>query len=292
MADYPIQYNRTKKCYRFISTKKRTTVPPETYNTKECCNPMLVFGDLNDTATWKNDITSCWFKLSGDATDYVDFIVFKENDTQTIYQPSKINLPHDDGLYASIYWKDVLEIDGQGCYYIKVLYSLDGVVGEFIWGEYKLQSYSLDKAKGSIRIKSRINQYYSIEDIDFTDTNIIDCIRVNGFFGEMQPNFKIDNLIYENRKFESVQRERIATYTLKTDPVLYKFIEPLINVHLLAENSIWISDYNSFNHSWFFKDIELIVNNSPEVQYQEYSRLASLTCEFTDKTRNNLAKYA
>lgn len=284
-------YNRTKKCYRVLSKRKRTTIPPETYNTKECCYPMLVFGDLLDTASWKNDVTSVWFKLSGDTTDYVDFILYDDKDVQTSYQPSKKNLPHNDGNYATIYWRDLLQAEASGCYYIKVKYMLDGTEGEFIWGEYKLQKYSTEATSGTIRIKSKINQYYSIDDIDFTDTNIIDCIRVNGFFGEMKPNFKIDNLIYENRKFENVQRERIATYTMKTDPILYKFSEPLINVHLLAENTIWLSDYNSFNHSWFYKDIELIVSNSPEIEYVEQSRLAKVTCEFTDKTRDNLAKY-
>jgi hypothetical protein len=285
------RYNRTKKCFRLIKKRNRETVPPEVYATKECCNPMRVLAKVGDNTSWKNDITSAWFKTTGDLQDSVDFILYKKGDVLASYQPSEVDFTLDIAVATTINWQDVLALDGVGCYYLKVDYVLDGQSGSLIWGEYDLREYSIENAKGTIRTKVNLNQYYSIEDINFKGMNLVDCLRINGYFGDMLPNFKIDNLIYENRKFESVQRERIATYTLKTDPIMYNISDLLINVHLLAENEIWISDYNSFNHSWFLKDKELIVNNSPEVDYMEFSRLASIKCEFTDKTRNSLAKY-
>ena len=284
-------YNRTKKCFRLSRKRIRQTEPPEVYATKECCYPMLVLAKVGDKTSWKNDITSAWFKSSGITTDVIEFKLYKKGDTLAVYQPVKFDFQFDESVGVTIKWQDVLAQDGKGCYYLKLNYTYDGIAGSLIWGEYNLKEYSIENANGTIRTKVNLNQYYSIEDVNFTGMNMIDCIRVNGFFGEMQPNFKIDNLIYENRKFENVQRERIATYLMKTDPLMYGIMDLLLNVHLLAENTIWVSDYNSFNHSWFLKDKELIVNNSPEMKYQEYARQASLTCELTDKTRNNLAKY-
>lgn len=286
------KYNRTKECFRFIKKRNREIIPPEEYPTKECCYPMLVLAKVNEKETWKNDVTSAWWKVNDELLDDVTFALYKKGDVLASYQPSTNRFVNDSTTFgATINWQDVLALDGTGCYYIKVEYIIDGQTGNSVWGEYNLQEYSIDNARGTIRTKVSLNQYYSIENINFKGMNLIDCLRINGFFGNMTPNFKIDNLIYENRKFENVQRERIATYTMSTDPLMYRYTDMLINVHLLAENQIWLSDYNSFNHSWFLKDKELIVSNSPEIEYQEFSRLASVTCEFTDKTRNNLAKY-
>lgn len=290
MAGY--LYNRTKKCFRLIKKRNRISVPPETYNTKECCNPYLVLAKIGENESWKNDVSSAWWKVNDKLLDAVEFKLYKKGDVIATYQVDTVRYVNDEFVFGTtIKWQDVLATDGIGCYYLKVEYTIDGQNGSAIWGEYELKEYSQDTAKGTIRTKVNLNQYYSIEDINFKGMNIIDTLRFNGFFGDMNPNFKIDNLIYENRRFENVQRERIATYTMTSDPLLYKYTDLLVNVHLLAENQIWISDYNSFNHSWFLKDKELIVNNSPEIKYNEFSRLASVTCELTDKTRNNLAKY-
>lgn len=285
------RYNRTKQCFKLKRKRNRLINPPEEYATKDCCNPMLVLAKVGEYETWKNDITSAWWKLTDKLTDGVDFKLYKKGDVLASYQPSKVEFTYDDAYYATIKWQEVLGLDGAGCYYLKITYTIDGQNGEVIWGEYNLQPYSLETAKATIRVKVNLNQYYSIDDINFKSMNVVDCLRFGGFFGNMNPNFKIDNLIYENRKFENVQRERVATYTMFTDPLMFKYTDLLLNVYLLAENNIWLSDYNSFNHSWFLKDKELIVSNSPEVDYKEFSRLASITCELTDKTRNNLAKY-
>lgn len=284
-------YNRTKKCFRLPTKRNKETTPPEVYATKECCEPMLVLALVGDNTSWKNDVSSAWWKVSDVAVDIVDFKLYKKGDELAIYQPSKYEYTYDSVFGTTIKWQDVLALDGIGCYYLKIDYTIDGESGTMIWGEYLLKQYSIPNAKGNIRVKVRLNQYYSIENINFKAMNIIDCIRINGFFGNMTPNYKIDNLIYENRKYENVQRERIAIYTMYTDPIKYRFTDLLMNLYLLAENSIWLSDYNEFNHSWFLKDKELIVDKSPEPEYLEYSRYAKLKCEFTDKVRNNLAKY-
>lgn len=287
-----LQFNRTKKCFRMPKIAKRDKTPLETYNgVHECCDPMLVLGHLTDKTSWKNDITSAWVKLP-DVLDEVEFKLYKQGDILASYVPNRRDVELDSlAKYITIPWRDVLALDGAGCYYIAVTTVISGETETFLWGEYNLQPYTSDNARNTIRVKVDVNQYYSIEDINFTDTHLIDTLRFGGFFGNMNPNLKVDNLIYESRRFENVQRERIATYTMTTDPILYKYTDTLLNVYLLAENTIWLSDHNEFNHSTFYKDKELIVQESPDVDYKEFSNLAQVTCTFTDKVRNNLAKY-
>lgn len=284
-------YNRTKSCFRMPNIFKKNKVAPETYRTTECCKPILVLAHATDKTSWMNDVTSAWLKYPN-LTDSVDFELFKDDDTLAIYQPSKKSVVRDDyAKYVTIDWRDVLALDGVGCYYLKVTSIIDGVTESFVWGEYHLQTYSATNALNTIRVKVEVNQYYSIEDIDFTETKIVDTLRFGGFFGNMIPNMQIDNLIYENRRFENVQRERIGVYELRTDPIEFKYSDLLLDFYFLAENKIWVSDHNDFNHSYFYKDKELIVNESPEVDYKEFSKLATITCKLTDKVRNNLAKY-
>lgn len=286
-----LRFNRTKKCYIVSKKRNQEVTPPETYPIKGCCEEMLVLASITDSESWKNDVTSAWWKLDDIVNDSVSFELYKSNDTLATIQPSKVQFPNDIAYFATVYWQQVLSTDGVGCYYLKVKYNTNGENKEMIWGEYNLQKYSIERAKGTIRVMVKINQYYSIGDLNFKGTNLIDCLRFGGFFGKMSPNFKVDNLVYQSRKFENVQRERIAKYTMNTDPLSYRYTYMLVNVYLLAENNIWISDYNYFNHSWFYKDIELIVDDSPEIEYQEFAIPASVKCTFTDKVRNNLAKY-
>jgi hypothetical protein len=284
-------YNRTKKDFKLPNLNFRKTAPLETYIEDDCCLNELVLAHLSDKATWKNDIKSAWWKPE-DVTDNVNFVLYKENGTLATYQPSKVTFPKDEeAYYGTIYWSEVLAIDGAGCYTYKVEYTEDVVSKTYTWGEYELQGYTTEKAQNTIRTRVIMNQYVSSEDIDMTDSKLEDTMRFGGLFGAMKPNYVIDNLIYENRKLENVQREKVATYEMNSDILRYNQTSLLIDYHLLTENKIFLSDHNDFNHSLFYKDFEVIVSKSPEIQYKELSNLATISCEFQNKERNELAKY-
>jgi hypothetical protein len=292
MAGY--LYNRTKQCFKVI--KKRTPEPTEDYGiTSECCEPVLVLAHLSDTETWKNDKTSAWEKCDF-STDIVNFKLYDENDVLTSYQPTLTpfvanTTSNQLDFYATIDWQQVLQIDGVGCYRFMVEYTFDGVSGSYEWGHYNLLPYTPENARNSVRIRSVFNQYHRIEDIDFTGSIVEDTIRFNGFFGSRQTNMVVDNLIYQGRIEKNVQRENLNTYELKTDPLKEWYIKKLVDLHLLSETEIYLSDHNEFNLTYSYKDKPLIVKEAPELDHKEYSRLSSLTCVFSDKVKDQLSRY-
>lgn len=291
-------YNRTKQCFRVI--QKRKDKPNEVYDDspKECCVPELVLASITDpTTTWKNDITSAWFKLDDSAVDTIEFKLYKQVngvDVLANYQPIKTPVivnPNGTDFYATIPWKTVLSTDGEGCYTYKLEWNVSGLAGTTEWGEYQLLTYSTDTAKGTIRLRAVLNQFNNIESIDFTNSKVQDTLRLNGFFGKREPTFVVDNLVYQDRKSYNVQREIINNYTLFTDPIRQKYADKIIDLYLLSEFELYASDHNPFNFSSEFKDTELIVEESPTLEYIDFTNLVKITAKLQDKKKDKLTKY-
>ncbi len=258
----------------------------------KCCDErLLVLAHPTENETWKNDITSCWIKLSG-ANDTVNFKLTKDG-VDTTYQPTAIEFPNEPfSYYATIPWQDVLNSEGIGCYKIEVEFNISGISGVNTWAIYQLKEYSLATAQKTVRLRVNFNLKQAIEGIDFTDANVEDTIRFFGFIGNRQPNMEIDNLVYSDRNIKSVVRENLNTYEINSDPYTETLISFLSNLYLLSENELFISDYNSFNHSHKILDIPVIVQESPEIDYLEaYQRKAVLTCVVGDKNKNKRTYY-
>jgi hypothetical protein len=258
---------------------------------KVCCDcPMLVLGSP-ESETWKTDITSAWIKLSGPA-DLGTFTLLK-NGMATNYIPPVFSFVKEpNAFYTTINWFDVLQTDGVGCYELKVGYNIAGVVGEFTWGIYDLKPYSITNALQTARIRVKYNLKQQIEGIDFTDSNVEDCIRFNGFIGERQPNTEIDNLIYQDRIMKTVQRENLDTYIITTDPLLECFIRVLTDLYLLSENEMYISDYNAHNHSYRILDVPVVLEETSEIDYLDpYQRRAKLTAVVGIRKKNKRTFY-
>lgn len=260
---------------------------------KDCCvcSPMLTLASLTDSESWKNDVTSAWIKLS-DPTDVVSFQLYKNN-VLTTYTPTLVSFPNEsDAYYTTIQWKDVLASDGIGCFELRVSYDISGVTGNYVWGSYNLREYSIQNALKTARIRVKFNLQQEIEGINFTNANVEDCIRFNGFIGERQPNTEIDNLIYQNREVKTVVRENLNKYTITTDPSEECLITKLTDLYLLSENEMFISDYNAHNHSYKYLDLPVIVEESPEIDYLDIlQRKAKLTCVVGDRRKNKRTFY-
>jgi len=285
MAD--LFYNRTKKCFKLIDVKK--IINRLDFNIKECCDPFKVFG--NGSEGYMNDFTSAWFKLQT-ISDNVTFVLKDSEGNNTIYQPERKRCLNDSlGYVSTINWINVLNSDGSGCYTFEVNFDIDGNTGSFIWGVYDLKEFSIDRVKGSVRVLSVFNQYFKSDNIDLTNMNLVDTVRFNGFFGNSQPNYEIDNLILQNRSIENIQRESIKTFELNSDAVKEAFTKLLIDVHFLLENEIYISDFNEMNHDQYLKEVPLIVKESPEIDYLELSKFAKFKVILQEKKRNKLANY-
>lgn len=274
--------DRTKRQYEAVILPKDPS--DEFRGLKGCCEcEQIVLGSSSGNS-WENDLTSSWIKVNtgGSAT-----FKLTKNGLVTNYVLDINTLVNDPNtIYTTINWGEVLASDGVGCYELSVSYNIGGILGSYVKGIFKLQPYTIANAKNTARVKAVFNLYHESEGIDFTGSNVISTYRFYGFIGNRQPNTEIDNIIYSNRELKSVIRENLNTYEILTDPLEYCILNPLIDLYLLSENELYISDYNAFNHSYKYQDLPVILEESPEVEYYQYSRLAKLSASVSDKFKN------
>lgn len=251
---------------------------------KDCCCEQIVLAG-GGTESWKNDKTSAWLKLSSFDDSY-SFELYKCGELAT-YQPTAIAFVNEpNAWYVTIDWSQVLILDGVGDYELMVGFTISGVSGVFSWGKYVLHQYTISNALTTARVRAIFNGYHQIEGIDFTGSNVESTHRFHGYIGNRQPNTEIDNIIYNNREMKRVIRENLNDYEIITDPENECIIKPLVDLYLLSENQLFISDYNAHNHSYRYLDLPVIVSESPSIEYKTLSRKAVLTCKVADKIKN------
>lgn len=282
-----LDFNRTKQCFQVI--KLPETLASETYGLKGCCDEYLVLAGGNED--WQNDVTSAFIKLQL-ISDSCTIVLKNSNDSNTSYQPDLKQFPNDSlAYYATIEWDQVLSIDGSGCYTIQVNYSISGVTGSFDWGSYELKQYSPENAQMTIRLKAIFNQVNLIEDINFSGSNMVDTIRFYGYFGKRQPNLQIDNLIYQNRQIDNVQRENLNSYELNSDPLTINYTRKLIDLYFLSESELFISEHHPNNHTSEYKNLPVSISETAELDYLELSKYAKIKAKFNDKVRDQLTRF-
>ena len=282
-----LNFNRGKKCFQVI--KLPETFASETYGLKGCCDEYLVLA--GGTEDWQNDVTSAFLKLQL-VTDNCTFVLLKSDDTNAIYQPEQKSCPNDNlAKYATINWEEVIASDGVGCYTIQVNYVIAGNIGSYDWGSYNLKQYSPENAQMTIRFKAVFNQINKIEDINFSGSNMVDTIRFYGYFGKRQPNLSTDNLIYQTRVIENVQRENLNSYELNSDPLTINYTRKLIDLYFLSESELYISEHHPLNHTSEYKNLSVSITDSAELEYLELSKYAKIKAKFNDKTRDKLTIY-
>lgn len=269
---------------------------PNVYNEddrglKECCDPELVLSSSGSNDSWKNDITPAWIKLYS-GSDTATFTL-KKNGVDAVYQPTVNTFPNDPfSKYIEVIWKDVLSIDGVGCYSIHRSWNIGGSEGEDVWGEYELLNFTAQNALGTARLRAVFNHFHEIEDINFKGANVRGTIRFNGYIGNRQPNKEIDTLTYSNREVKNVVVENLNTYELKTDPLKEYATSKLVDLYLLSEVELYASDYNYFNHSYKILDIPVILEETEELEYKEFNRGANVNAKLSDKFKNKRTYYS
>lgn len=280
--------DRTKK--EFSSFKLPASFTEQNRGAQECCCKHLVLASRT-TKTWETDKTSMWFKKALN-TDIVSFKIYKDG-VELVYDGmASISMPNDPlAIYVTVDWYAVSEEFGFGCYELGIEYNTAGLTGTIEWGHYDLKPYSVENAMGTARLRAIFNGYHEADGIDFTGANVESCIRFNGFAGRRQPNMETDNIIYSDRQMNRVIRENLNTYEVITDPLNECIIKPITDVFLLSENQLFLSDYNYHNHSYRYQDIPVIVQESANIEYYDWSRLAKLTVTLGDKFKNQRTYY-
>lgn len=256
---------------------------PEVEFGNDCCEKYLVCGK-DGGESWEKDYTSAWMKLYTSA-DTVTFELLKDGVASVV--PDVFDIKDETySKYCTVDWTEVLNTDGAGCYQLNVYYTVAGVTDSFTWGEYQLFEFSPLIVNGTCRVKTVFNSRHSLESIDFTKSKVVDTYRFKGFFGDRQPNMEVDNIIYPNRQVKKVTRENVNEYTLTAYSLKYYNVVRLVDLMLLGENEIYISDFNPVNPTYEYLDTPLIVAKSPEIKYHEATRLSTVTAVMNDKTKD------
>jgi len=257
-----------------------------------CCVSQLKLASTTDDDNYKNDITGIPIKTS-DVTDIVDFVIEKCGNPIPLPNLGEILVaPQDDLLVGFIFdWKQYLIAYGVGEYKITVNFTISGVTGGYLYGQYDLKNYSVTNAMYTSRIWSEYNSFFQRELMDFTNSNFKDSVRFFGTFGTRQPETEINQLITKGRKSEKITRENLNKWTLNTDPLSIDITRQLLNWHFLNEDVCLMSDHNKYNHDYLLFDIPVVLQETATVEYLDKDRGAKITAIFGDRKKLDKSYY-
>lgn len=170
-----------------------------------------------------------WIKLSSDA-DTAEFQIL-DCDANVLGTFEINTFPNEiNAFYTTCDWNEILNTFGQGNYTLAINYSISGLSGLLLWGDYKLLPYSIHNALKTARVRAIFNGKQTIDGIDFTNSNVESTHRFYGYLGNRQPNMAIDNIIYDNREMKRVIRENLNDYEIITDPENECILRPLLEL--------------------------------------------------------------
>lgn len=252
--------NRTKRKDEAVRVPK--SIQTEDRGSKTCCDcEFPVFASLTENETWKNCISSRW-QIGEDVT-----FELKKDGVLTPFQPSAQQFANDTtAYYATITWKDVLTSSGTGCYRLYANYDVAGITGTVLLGIFNLTEFSWNRLNNNTRIRSVFNDANDFEQINFTNSFVVDDIVIRGDMNNFDPNTRIENYTYSNREQNKSVRENEMKYTLRSEPHGKCTIMRLIKLHFVAENQMYISDYAREAFDDEVLDKPMIVSESAKMQ--------------------------
>lgn len=278
---------RKKKSFSVVTIP--TGIVEEDRGLIECCCSYDVVASLTSNDTWKNDVKGVYLKRSS-LSDSVTFVI-KKNDVILANLGTVATFPNEPLGIGFIYdWKRYLTAHGVGCYEISKSFTISGVTGGFVEGIFNLSEYSTERLDNTCRIRSEFSSYNVKMDFDFTGSNLIDDLRFEGYFGLRQPNTEVSNLVNTGRKVVKTTREHLNTYQLIAEPITNCKSGLLLDMHLLNEDTCYLSDFNKANHSQYL-DFSVILNGNVSVEYPGNARIMKLSAQFGDKVVNQKSMY-
>lgn len=283
-----VNWNRVKQTYQLANIPSQQLTESLL---RECCEPRKVIADIASLESTKNDITSHY--LPGEIIQWE----LRKNGSPTVYEVVSQSVPKSNNWYScTISWHDVAVSDGFGCYQLYGTVNSSGVEVELMVETYELFPASDEDGKphentiGDCRIMALYNFKNIKEGVDFTDSGIVDSIRVKGVFGKYQPNTQIDNEIDSTYRKQKIVRQHDDEYELKTSPISGKYMRRLVFM-LLHENECWITDYNWQNLE-YYRDEPVILSETANVGHQDLiSRKAPVSAKFKSKLSNSISSY-
>jgi hypothetical protein len=256
-----------------------------------CSEPQLVVASLEDAAYYKNDRTGIAYKFD---TMYIE--LEDTNGNLSAAPGISVNFPHQaDAIGFIIDWRKVAigSLLLQGCYKVRVNWTLQSNSGWFYYGSYNLREYTPFNVLGTVRLFVVLNDLVRKQGINYKDSGFASTLRFRGQFGYMQPKYDTENIIYGDRRREKVRNEALRTFELRSSYLLSCMTRLIDEECLLTANQIYISDHNANNHVQdLYYDFPVILSEdeSPTFEYTD-SVYAKINAVFVEKVAYYESKY-
>ena len=263
---------------------------------KDCCYHSLVVADLNDDVDYKNDING--FLVTRDfSSETIEFVLLKNggaaeggtdipmvnNDYGTFYNFNYfVDYPNYKGYQVD--WRKVLNLEGEGDYQIQVTSTLVTGVDVDKSIPFQLRTYSEERVLGTVRIQSIMNGYLRNPDFNYKGLNWLDGIRFCGMFGNRQPEYEEERIIYSNREVKQLRSELINKYNMKSMHLPSCITDIVLEYHNLS-NKMLITDYNDINHKVYVQT-EVILDSVNTIEYPVVANKAPLDIIYKDYVQN------
>jgi len=154
---------------------------------------------------------------------------------------------------------------------------------EFFSCCYELKEWSVENAENTVRVESVMNGYIEDLDINYKGLNWGSHLRFEGSFGYQQHKYDQTVIIDTNNIQELNRQDLTSEFTLKSKIVPHKCItKPLYN-WFLRSTELFISDYNSDNHSYEYKSFPVILKDNETTKYLERNRGAIISVKFAER---------
>lgn len=258
----------------------------------ECCQEFYALASSTSTSVVFNDVFLATHKRA-DLSETVTFIIQKCGESAILTNYGNVRVCPQDPL-ASLFeydWRQYLINYTPGFYIISKQFDLLGATFDIPIAKVRLWEYTPEHAREdvhAVRIRAQFNALSRVgEDmIDFTDSGAFDTLRLSGIFHKWNPKPTERALLTKGRKLEKVKGQLDNEYTLDLDPLKNLFIDRLINLHLLNNNYLWITDNNVVNprYNYTEKPVAFITDSA---EPEEIGRYTEYEIKFRDRSDNH-----
>ncbi len=286
---------------RNVQTFDIPFLPPEQkepeYEDGECCDcpPELKLASLTSDELRENDITGVVHK-NQTSSDICTFEIYKDGNllpNNGVNYPN--GFPHDDKVSAFVYnWKYYLANYGVGCYEIKKTFTIAGLNFERSIGNYQLEEYTPENAKGTARVlyQNNFETLWEESIINYADSGFEDSYRFRGMLHDWQPN------VISESDFSSINENRVSsikskdTYKLELFNASECHVERLHKIVLHA--TVWrVSDHNPSNaiQNPIIYECVLDKENTEQITYYNGSKISKVEVILSKRQQNSVSLF-
>ena len=265
---------------------------PEEKDFNECCYDYPVFASTTDATDYKNDYNGFYFQRQTGG-DTCDFILVEEDGTTHTITDDTYGFFKDFGDIDNnselktfvVLWNSVINSLGVGCYTIKLSKNIAGVVSETESLGFNLKEFTSEKADGTVRIDCLQDGELRHYKTNFKGSEFKDSLRFSGFFGNRNPTYEEDSIVFANDVDTQISMIQNNEYICNSELLPNEYTTKLFDF-ILFGNSIFANDYNSDNSNYDYIKFPVKFDSTEEVKHYRKNRNQKISLKFVDRNKD------